>query len=356
MLLSLMDMLLFMMAGFMLMYMMYRPQIIKFEKSLELTIPMLPILYMFGLYAIGSIGAWFVTSNTDFIEPLTATRVLVPLGCAAAIYAAFWMFDEWAFDLTVVLAVALTVWLQPFNEGNPYPDFPHFAVQLAALVFGAGFCLGIRVLNILPHTVSVPLMCVAIGLCVLCLVGASPAYIAFCAALLIGIYGAYLTLNYYDIKIDLDDGACVVMAYLICNLMLMNLGEFSFPSCIIFTMFLWVEIVVALWQRYMVTHSGMLRENTNYYTATELFTLQGLAVMIMRICIVLLFVGWFQLFSVNQYSLLIVAFCLAMWLNNTNGKRSANTLKEINREFVSELKQNIEETKSLLSGHKKDGE
>lgn len=356
MLLSLMNMLLFMIAGFMLMYLAYRPQVSKFEKTLDLTIPMLPILYIFGLYAIGSIGAWFVARNTDFIEPLTAARVLMPLVCAVAIYVAFGMSNEWIFNLTVAVAVGLTVWLQPFNEGNPYPNLPHFAVQLIAFVFGVGFCLGMRVLNILPHTVSVPLMCVAGGLCVLCLVGASPAYVAFCAALLIGIYGAYLTLNYYDIKIDLDDGACVVMAYLVCNLMLMNLGEFSFPSCVIFTTFLWAEIVVALWQRYTVTHSGMLRENTNYSAATELFTLQGLSAMITRICVVLLFIGWFQLFSVNQYSLLIVAFCLALWLNNTNGKHDTGSFKEINQEFVSELKQNIEETKNLLSGHKKDGE
>lgn len=356
MLLSLTNMLLFIMAGFTLMYLIYRPQINKFEQSLDLTVPMLPIIYMLALYGIGSIVAWIVANKADFVEPLTATRVLLPLGCAVAIYTAFWLFDEWVFDLTVLLAIALTVWAQPIGEGNPYPNLPHFAVQGIAFVFGAAFCLGMRILNILPHTVSMPLICISAGLCVLCLVGASPAYIALCAALLIGIYGAYLTLNYYEIKIDLDDGACVVMSYLVCNLLLMNLGEFSFPSCIIFTTFLWAEILVAIWRRLMVTHSGFLRENTNYYAATEKFTLQGLSIIVMRICVVLLFMGWFQLFAINQYSLLIVAFGLALWLNNSNGKRSANTLKEINQEFVSELKQNIEETKNLLTGHKKDGE
>ncbi len=356
MLLSLINMLLFAMAGFTLMYLIYRPQINKFEQSLELTIPMLPILYILGLYAVGSIGAWFVADKTDFIESLTVTRVLVPLICAGAIYLAFLMFEERGFDLTVMIAVGLTVWLQPIGEGNPYPNLPNYVVQGIAFVFGSAFCLGMRTLNILPHVVSIPLMCVSAGLCILCLVGATPAYIAFCAALLIGIYGAYLTLNYYEIKIDIDDGACVAISYLVCNLLLMNLGEFGFSSCIIFTTFLWAEIAVALWRRFMVTHSGFLRENTNYYADTERFTLQGLSVKIARICIVLLFMGWFQLFALNQYSLLIVAFGLALWLNGNNGKQSANSLKEINREFVNELKQNIEETKNLLSGQKKDGE
>lgn len=340
----------------MLMYLLYRPQISKFEQTLEVTASMLPAVYIISLFGLGSITAWLITDGRDFIEPLTVWRVLVPLGCAVAMYVAFWIFDEWAFDLTVVVAVGLTVWLQPLGEGTPYPNMPDWAVQLIAFAFGVSFCLGMRILNILPHTVSVPLVCTAMGLCVLCLVGASPMYVALCAALIIGIYGAYLTLNYYGIKIDLDDGACVVMSYLVCNLFLMNLGEFCFSSCLIFTTFLWAEICVAIWQRFMVTHSGLLRENTNYYAAAELLTLQGLSVTILRICIVLLFIGWFQLFAINRYSLLIVSFCIALWLNNIKGKQGANTIKEINREFVNDLKQNFEETKNILTGRKKGGE
>ena len=356
MLLSLVNILLFVMAGFVLMYWLYRPQIGKFGQTMDLTITMLPIIYMVGLYILGSVVAWLVAGTGDFIEPLTAMRVAIPILCAVAIYAAFWLSDERIFDLTVMVAVGLTVWLQPLGEGTPYPNLPDYAIRLIAFVFGVCFCLGTRILNILPHTVTVPLICVSLGMCVLCLVGSAPQYVALCAGLLIGIYGAYLTLNYYDVKIGLDDGACVTLAYLVCNLLLLNLGEFCFPSCVIFTTYLWAETAVAIWRRVMVTHSGLLRENTNYYAATEQLSLQGLSTMILRICIVLLFMGWFQLFAVNQYSLLIVAFCLALWLNGTNGRRKVGTFKEINREFVNELKQNIEETKDLLIGRKRDGE
>jgi hypothetical protein len=121
-------------------------------------------------------------------------------------------------------------------------------------------------------------------------------------------------------------------------------------------MFLWAEILTALWMRFMETHSGMLRENTNYYRLANLLTVQELSVTILRICVVLLFIGWFQLFSVNQYSLLIVAFGLAFWLNSSGGKGSPATIKEINKEFVEEFKQNLEETKNILTRNKKGGE
>lgn len=356
MLVSLLNMLLFACGGFVLMYFMYRPQVNEYEQTLEFKLPMLPLPYVLGLYALGTIAMYFAVGVNDFIEPLTLARVLVPLLGALFIYIAFWVFGGLVFYVTVISAVALTVYLQPLGVGAPFPQIPHYLLQISAVILGAVFCLGSRVINILPHTVVIPFLTVLCGICTLCLASSSPLFVGFGAALLAGILSAYLTLNYYTVKIDLDDGACVALAYLVCNLLLMNFGEFSFPSCIIFTMFLWVELIAAFWRRMFVSHSGLWRENTNYYVAAEIFTLQGLSANILRICLVLLFIGWFQLFSVNQYSLLIVAFGLTLWLNNTHGQRNAQSLKEINKEFVAELKQNIKETKDLLTRKTKDDE
>lgn len=356
MLISLLNMLLFACGGFVLMYFMYRPQVNEYEQTLEFKLPMLPLPYMLGLYALGTVAIYLAVNINDFIEPLTLARVLVPLLGALFIYAAFWVFGGLVFYVTVISAVALTVYLQPLGVGAPFPQIPHYLLQISAVILGVVFCLGSRVINILPHTVVIPFLTVLCGVCTLCLASSSPLFVGSGAALLIGILSAYLTLNYYTVKIDLDDGACVALAYLVCNLLLMNFGEFSFPSCIIFTMFLWVELIAAFWRRMFVSHSGLWRENTDYYVAAEIFTLQGLSSNILRICLVLLFIGWFQLFSVNQYSLPIVAFFLTLWLNNTHRQRNTQSLKEINKEFVAELKQNIKETKDLLTRKIKDDE
>ena len=64
-----------------------------------------------------------------------------------------------------------------------------------------------------------------------------------------------------------------------------------------------------------------------------------------------MFFGWFQLFSVNQYSLLIITFFVILWLNTTMGQnllQTPKTLKEINSEFVKDIKQNLKETKETI--------
>ena len=356
MLLSLMNMLIFGMVGFLLMYTVYRPLLNKFALTQELSLKFFPMPYMAGIYVIGTIVAYLFTDNKDFIEPLTLLRAFLPLVLAGLIYAAFLFFGEISFCLTVAVAVGISVWLQPLGAGVEMWGMPPYLARLVVFIFGVMFCLGMRILNILPHTVIIQLSAILFGLCVLCFVGASPLFVALSAAVLMGILCAFLSLNYYEIKLDWDDGTCVAISYLVCYLMLLNVGEFSFPSCVVFTMLLWVEIIMALYRKYILSSAGMLRENTNCYNGAEIFTLQGLSANVLRVCAVLLFLGWFQLFSINQYSLLIVSFCIALWLGSALGRVQPTSIKEINKEFISDLKQNIAETKNLLSRQKKDDE
>ncbi|MBR1825977.1 MAG: hypothetical protein IJ770_05260 [Alphaproteobacteria bacterium] len=356
MLLSLMNMLIFGMAGFVLMYAMYRPLLNKFTLTQELSLKILPFPYIFGLYIAGTIAAYCFAGDKDFVEPLTLARAFLPLVFAGLIYVTSLLFSEMVFGIVVAAAVAFTVLLQPVGMAIELWGISPYIMQLLFFLFGVAFCLGMRIFNILPHTLVIELSSVLFGICILCFVGASPLFVALCAAVLIGVSGAFLSLNYYNVKMDFDDGACVAIAYLVCNLMLLNIGEFSFPSCVIFTMLLWAELVMALYRKYILSQGGALRENTSCYAGADVYTLQGLSANVLRVCAVLLFIGWFQLFSVNQYSLLIVSFCLALWLGNALGAPQPTSLKEINQEFVNELKQNIEETKNLLSRNKKDNQ
>ncbi len=356
MLLSLMNMLVFGIAGFLLMYIFYRPHLQKFAQTQQVSFNILPLPYIAILYTIGTITAYFFADNQDFIEPLTLLRAFLPLFCAAMIYISFMLSGNKGLYLSTIVAVALSVWQQPFGIAIQSWGISPYAIYPALFFIGVAFCLGMLVFNILPHLPIIQLAAILFGICILCFVGASPLFVALCAALLIGLLCAFLSLNYYEIKTDLDDGACVSAAYLVYYLMLLNLGELSFPSCLIFTMFVWAELVVALYHKYILSTGGMLRENTNCYAGAEVLTLQGLSANVLRICAVLLFIGWFQLFAVNQYSLLIVAFGLALWLGGSLGRTQPNSLKEINQEFIGELKQNITATKNLILKNKKDDE
>ena len=345
----------FMLLSFLAMYFIYKPVINKYTQTLEINLYSLVFPYVLAIYTICAIAAYFTLETDDFIEPISLLRVLAPPILAAAVYASTLLFSKRVIYAFVAVAVGITVWLQPIGIGNAFPFAPLW-VRFGLFVWALIFCLGTRIMNILPHTFIIPHLIISGGLIMLALIGASPLYIAVCAAVMLGILSAYLSMNYYSIAIDLDEGSCVAVSYLICSLLLMNAGEFCFPSCVIFTLIFWAEILAALYNRFIVTHIGTLSENTNYFFAAQRHTLQTLTSAMFKIGIVLLLLAWFQLFSINTYSLPLIALLIVLWLDGTLGRKTNTpyTIADINRQFVSDLKQNLNDVKKLFNSDPKD--
>jgi len=345
----------FMLLSFLAMYFIYKPAINNYMQTLEIKLSSLVFPYVLAVYTVCAVAAYFTLETNDFIEPITLIRMAAPPILAAVIYTAVMLFSKSVIYGIVAIAVGITVWLQPIGIGNAFPYDP-LLVRLGLFVWALIFCLGSRIMNILPHTFVFPNIVILGGLIMLALIGASPLYIAVCAAILIGILAAYMSMNYYSISIDLDDGSCVAISYLICSLLLMNAGEFCFPSCVILTLIFWAEIFAALYNRFIVAHIGTLSENTNYFFAAQRHTLQTLSTAVFKIGIVLLLLAWFQLFSVNPYSLPLIALCIVLWLDGTLGRKENTpyTLSDINRQFIRDVKQNINDFKKLFNSETKD--
>lgn len=346
----------FMIIGFVGMYIFYKPQIDRYEQTLKISYAILPLPYMYVFYAVSSIFAFFWLENTDFIETLTVIRVIVPLMLAAVIYVAGMCLNTRSVFLITIVCVGFTVLLQPIGEGNAYPELPLWLLRLLIFAFASIYCLGGVVNNFLPHTFLIPKIVLLVGLSIMSALGAAPLYIAFCAASLIGVLCGYLSINFYEVKVEIDNAAAIALSYMVCSLLLLNVGEICLPSCIILTSVFWAELLVALWRRCLIVRAGSLAENTNYYAAAQYLTTKSLASGISRICSITLFIAWFQLYAVNSYSLIIISICVSLWLNGTisapnGGKKS---LKEINREFLNDLKQGINETKEALNKKHKD--
>lgn len=343
------SLILFVILGFGSMVLLFKPQIDKYSKTLELNITMLPAPYMLGIYALGCIGAYCFFDRNDFIEALTWYRMIIPLIFSVLIYFVSSIGSNLWQSVTVILCIAVTVALQPLGDGAAYPEIHPLILQLIMIAFFSIYCLGARVMNLLPHTFMVPNILLLLSLSVMAFLGATPLYLALCAALLAGIMSGYLSLNFLAVKIDFDDASATSIAYLISALLLMNLGEFCFPSCLILTSVFWAELFIAFWNKYFGSNGGSLSENTNYYIAAQKYSVQVLVLNICKISVITLFLSWFQLFAENQYSLPLISLALALWLNSNIGQSlGRKPLSEINKEFVQELKQNINDAKKLL--------
>lgn len=344
-------------CGFAAMYLCLGQLVRQYEQTLQIKNFMSPLIYILLFYSIGTVGIYLSLSHNDFVEPLTLTRVILPIGLAGLIYLASIFSSEAIFNVILGGAMVALVLVQPIGQGSPIPLWPTWSIQLGAIVMGFIFCRFYKIMSSSVQAFIVPLLMILLGISILSALGAAPLFSALSAAVLIGILGAYLSINYYGIKIDLDEGACVVIAFLVYSLMLLQIGEFSFISCLTFSAVFWAELIAALWYKYVVTHAGNLMENSNYYIAATKYYFHAMTINVFKICAITLFLGWFQLFSMNSYSLPLVTLLLVLWLNHSFGRTDGNEpkkLRDINRAFIEDVKQNIKEAKDALNVSKKD--
>lgn len=328
-------------SGLAAMLLVFTPIANKYMQTLTITPTMLPFSYILGFYAIGAVLIYYFSPLNDFIEPLTASRFFIPLLLAAVIFISSMFFDNLIFIPIVICCVAITVFLQPLGDGFPYSSLPVWASRLLLIAFFSVFCIFYGVLNFLPHTMVISAIITLLGISLLPFFSAAPFYFLFCSALLIGALAGYLCVNLNTVKVPLDNGSCGAIAYLLSNLMLQDSGEYSFSSCIIFTAFFWSELAFALWNKFVIVKAGALYENTNCALAAQKYNLRFLSVSVAKICGVSLLIGCFQLFAVNQYSLIIICLIITGWLSHSMLHPFNSSFKEINAEFVADFKQNL---------------
>lgn len=336
-------------AGFILMRFTFAPITRKYSQTLQITPLMLPFGYVLIFYAIGVALVYFLRPQTDFVVPLTAVKVFLPLVLAGVIFISSMFFSRIFWAVIVTACVAATVFMQQYGEGFMYPIWPMYGTQICLTVFFSVFCIFFGVLNFLPQTMLLPAIIMLFGMSVLTILGAFPVDVALFSGLLLSLLGGYLSLNFYSVKIPFDNGSSGAVAYLVCSLMLLNVGEYSFSSCLVLTTIFWAEIFAAFWNKYVGGNDGYFYENTNYALAAEKYTMYTLMLNISKIGGVVIFIAGFQLFAVNQYSLFIVCFAIVLWLNHSFVSPSKKmTFSEMNKSFVADVKQNISEVKKSI--------
>lgn len=337
-------------AGFFLLTAAFIPLAKKYEQIQQYAPEMMPFPYIFAAYAVSAALLYFFLPNNDFIEPVSPLRALLPLGLALLVFVSGIFCSPLTAGIILIASVAAVVTAQPLGEGFIYRLLPLWAARIALIIFFSAFCLLYKLLNYLSQTMCAVSILILTGISLLSLIGAAPAYPALCAAVLTGALTAYLYVNFTETKLYFDNNSCTALAFLICSLILFNAGEFCLSSCMVFSVLLWAEVLYALWNRFIQEKDGLLTENTAYAIAAQKYTMKSLISGIVKIGAVCLFLGWFQLFSANQYSLFIVALCIVLWLNNNLAEANkAASLKEVNQDFIAGIKKNFDDVKTSLN-------
>ena len=126
--------------GFILMRFTFTPIIRKYSQTLEITPMMLPFGYVLMFYAVGAALIYFLLPSTDFVVPLTAVKVFLPIVLAGVIFISSMFFSQFLWAIIVIICVAATVFIQQYGEGFLYPILPMYGTQICLTIFFSVFC------------------------------------------------------------------------------------------------------------------------------------------------------------------------------------------------------------------------
>ena len=240
--------------------------------------------------------------------------------------------------ISSVIILSLLYFITP-KEDDFIHDFS--ALELFVPLLLAGICY---VLTLFTQTAKF--------LIILSLFDAAPAFYGLTGLALLCINGSFLAYNWFPAKITLSNNSCKIFGFMLGGIMTFAGSENLAPCfAIILTIFA-LELLQSIFKKLSLRNRyADLNTNTICYQAhISGLTPNQVCFAIFKVQILFIILGCFQAYLPNNYSLPIASLFLAAWFLNKlkNWDEPTQSLKEINQEFVSDLRQNINDIKNSL--------
>ena len=161
---------------------------------------------------------------------------------------------------------------------------------------------------------------------------------------------AFMFYNWYPPVIELKDSGADLLGFLLGGLLIWCAAEGSGTPAVIFSMLLICETFFALAQKLtFLPRFADLRADTAYARAIASgLTPQVVASHVLRINLLLILFGCFQVYAPNQFSIPLVCAAVTAWqmYRLQNWQTLTSGLRETNRAVIGELKKNFSELKN----------
>ncbi len=298
--------------------------------------------------------AYAVTpTQRDFIHEIGWLQVIVPLLLAGAVYAVSLLPKIARFTpAAIFLAAGISVFLLPADFLMFNGHLPFWLDRICILSIWFLFSNFYYILNGVDGLIGTQTFCIGAAFAVFGIIDAIPLFYTMVAISLMSVSGSFLILNWYPARLSLTQDSCKVLGFVIGWLLVFSSAEGLAPCNFIFIAFYILELLqsavkkISLRDRY-----ESLTANTTYYQAN----ISGLSpveicTFLFKLQIVFIIIGCFQLYSPNAYSLPALSIVLGAWFLNKlkNWQTPDKGLKEINKDFIDDIRQNIEDIKNNI--------
>ena len=298
----------------------------------------------------------FAPSSVDAIFPLLSWQIALLFILSAFIYFAFLTENKKFLYLCVAVSSVLAAYLLT-------PQTDHFfgiilpyvwvIVCLSALVFVLTLASYLLAALVGVYALFVSVFLISAGF--LSLAGGLPVWLGVTAVLWAGLWIGIYQFNAEPQKITLNTGASLSMGFLLSCFMLKANAEMAGSSVLILFSFIIAELILSAYRRYILrSEETNLALNTSHFIAYQQ-VLNGapVYVLVLKIGIINGALALFQLYSENAFSLPVLALVINLWmLSKMFEPEEKKTFKQLNQDFVKDLKSGIETLKDALKKDK----
>lgn len=306
------------------------------------------------LFVISALGLSSFFSQEDFIYNLNILEPITIFTMSALIFLFYsWNKTKKIAYVSVILG-ACTLYLFIPDTYNIFIDSEQYLFSKLTIIVSF-FVLSIfyKFINGLEGIMASQTFFIGIGIYLLAILSAAPMLLGYIGLALAGIYIAFYTFNSYPARLHINNAGASSLGFIVAWLLIKTAEESSLSCSLLFSMYFIMEATLAYAKKFTLSekYKNIYSNTFSYQANTKGLSAKVVDTSVMKILILMTIFGCLQVYMPNSFSMPIFAAFIMIWFLNklSNWDVPRQTLKEMNKSFVEDMKENIDEVRRMIN-------
>lgn len=311
---------------------------------------------IFLLLPLATLSIYLCTlwSSADFIITVSRLQFISPILLAIPfVIISFYkqISLPYRFLLSIILsAVAIFAFNLPVDI---IPQAPLWLNQTLAIFLWSIVTTSIRIFNKYDSFVAAESFSICVGIVILYFIGGLPFAFAFYATGFAALSLSFLLYNWHPARIIMPNSTADLIGFILGGLLISSSTESAFSPVLVFFLLFFAETIFAVIQKLtFLPQYTEINNNTSFAHAINTgMPFSAVVGHFIRINALLVLFGCFQAYSPNAYSLILITTIITVWqmYRLINWQQTSSSLKEINKEIITEIKTNVSKVKKQIN-------
>lgn len=304
--------------------------------------------------ALGIILLYFFSPDfSDFIYEIGFFDILVPLLCSGIIYVVSLSGRTAGYTPAAILpACIVSAFFLPENALIFEGELPFWLDRAAIIAVWFLFSAMYYILDGIDGVQPVQTGTICTGIIILAVLGATPFLYGLFAAVILAAAVAYAVFNWYPARLNMNRASSQALGFMLGWMLFANAAEGASSSSLILIMFFIIELAGAVIKKITLRDKfADLTTDTVYYQANVSgLSPHHICTFLIKLQIIFIILSAFQIYAPNAYSLPLLALVIGIWFLSKlkNWQTPNKTIRELNRDFMEDIRQNIEDLKNNI--------